>query len=234
MLNAIASWLESPNNEALLLAEYDDQCLKVVADSCVEAAAALKKAAQTVDEIEPLEESNITSESIEELANLASVFDASGDPGLKKQASVIDELLLTIAANPNILSEKRAAEDKKIDEIKKKYEQPRKTLSETNKISESEKAISKSNMTKDPGILMGGLSTRTCIDHPGSQLSRVGEHIWQCELDHKIYNYDIGFELNDGTKIPGGDVALQTSNTINEPSHAIFDTREGRLGQNTV
>ena len=43
LLTAIASWLESPNNEAMLLAEYDMDCLAVVGSSCVEAAHALRE-----------------------------------------------------------------------------------------------------------------------------------------------------------------------------------------------
>ena len=128
MLYAIASWLESPNNEALLLAEYDDNCMKVVSESCVLAAALIKNAAEEVDQIEPPPESKITPESIQEIAALAAVFDASGDPNLKKQASVLDELLLTIAAPPGELASKKAADDNRIDELRKKYQNPSKEL----------------------------------------------------------------------------------------------------------
>ena len=119
MLHAIASWLESPNNEALLLAEYDENCMKVVSESCVLAAALIKNAAEEVDHIEPPSESKITPESIQEIAALAAAFDASGDPGLKKQASVLDELLLSIAAPPGELTNKKAAEDKPAEPAKK-------------------------------------------------------------------------------------------------------------------
>ena len=231
MLNCIASWLESPDNEALLLAEYDDECLQVVAESCVEAAAALKVAANKVDEIEPPEESKITSESIEGLANIATAFDSSGDPELKKQASVIDELLLTIAAPPNALSEKRAAEEKKIDELKKRYQEPKKDLDELNKVSDSNKAIDDSNLTKQYKILEAPLSTRYCPDHPGTQMARIGPNEFQCEMDKKIYNFSTGFKLNTGEMVPGGDVSEQTKG-LNETSHAIFDSREERLATN--
>jgi hypothetical protein len=230
MLNAIASWLESPNNEALLLAEYDEDCLKVVAESCVEAAQALKKAAQTVDTIEPPAESVITPESLDGLAGIAAAFDASGDPDLQKQASVIDELLLTIAVPPSGVYDKKA-EQKKIDEIKKKYENPRKELEEANKIADSRKGIDKSQMTKEYRVMEAPLTTRYCPDHAGAQIARVGENMWQCEMDKKIYNYESGFELNNGSKVPGGDVANQTQSVV-VPTHAIFDTREGRLGTN--
>jgi hypothetical protein len=231
LLTSIASWLESPNNEALLLAEYDEQCLKVVAESCVVAASALKKAAQEVDCIEPPEDSTITPESIEGIAALAAALDASGDPELIKQASVLDELLLTIAAPPNALNDKKAAEEKKIDDIKKKYHSANEELDKTNKIADSIKAIDKSNMTKDYRVLEAPLSTRYCPDHSGVQISRIGEHHWQCELDKKTYNFETGFELNNGSRVPGGDVANQTQG-ISEETNAIFDTREGRLGTN--
>lgn len=231
MLNAIASWLESPNNEALLLSEYDDKCMQVVADSCVLAAAILKNAADEVDHIEPAPASNITSESIEDLAALAHAFDKSGDPSLKKQASVLDELLLTIAAQPNLLANKKAADDSRIEELKKKYQSPRQELFETNKLADVEKGISQSEMTKTYRILEAPLTTRYCPDHPGSQIARIGQNIWQCELDKKQYNYEAGFTLSNGNKVPGGDVSNQTQG-LSVPVHAIFDTREGRLGYN--
>jgi hypothetical protein len=231
MLHAIASWLESPNNEALLLAEYDDKCMKVVSESCVLAAALLKTAADEVDGIEPAPESVITSESIQEIAALASAFDASGDPGLKKQASVLDELLLSIAAPPGALATKKAAEDYRLEELRKKYQNPTKELADTHKLADVEKAIDKSQMTKAYNVLEAPLSSRYCPDHPGAQIARIGEHLWQCELDKKMYNYDTGFTLINGNKVPGGDVSNQTQG-LSVPTHAIFDSREGRMGYN--
>jgi len=231
LLNSIASWLESPNNEALLLAEYDEECLKVVAESCVAAATALKTAAIEVEAIEPLPKSVITPESIEEIAALASALDASGDPSLIKQASVLDELLLTVASPPNALQDKKAAQDKKIDELTKKYHSAQKELDETHKIADSIKDIEKSNMTKEYRILEAPLQTRSCPDHSGVQMARVGDDLWQCELDKKTYSYSNGYTLNDGTKVPGGDVANQTQG-LDYTTHSIFDTRSGRLQTN--
>ena len=231
MLHAIASWLESPNNEALLLAEYDENCMKVVSESCVLAAALIKNAAEEVDHIEPPSESNITPESIQEIAALAAAFDASGDPGLKKQASVLDELLLSIAAPPGELTNKKAAEDNRIEELRKKYQNPSKELSEVNKTADMEKVLEQSPMTKSYNILEAPLNTRYCPDHAGAQISRIGENIWQCELDKKIYDYQSGYTLSNGSKVPGGTVSNQTQ-IPGIPAHAIFDTREGRLNYN--
>jgi hypothetical protein len=231
MLQAIASWLESPDNEAILLAEYDDECLKIVSSSCVEAASALIKAANIVDSIEPLSESVITPESLDKLADIASAFDLSGDEELQKQASVIDELLLSIASPPGAFSERKNMDDKRLEDLKKKYNDPREALEASNKIADSNKAIDKSNMTKEYRIMESPLSARNCPDHAGGQLARVGENIWQCEMDKKIYNFATGFTLDNGNKVPGGDVSLQTREyEIND--NGLFDSRESRLNSN--
>lgn len=119
MLKAIASYLESPNNEALMLAEYDEDCSKIVAENCVLAAELLKNAAEQVDCLELPEESKLTEESLQGLANIATAFDSSGDEELKKQASVIDELLLTIAAPPNAYAARKDLEENRITELQK-------------------------------------------------------------------------------------------------------------------
>lgn len=230
LLNAMASWLESPNNEALLLAESDEKCMQVVAESCILAAELLKKAADEVDVLEPPTESVITPESIEETAALAAALDASDDPELRKMASVLDELLLTIAAPPP--SERKSGTNDRAEELRKKYQKPREMLYDYNKIGISEKAIEKSNFTKEYRILEAPLSSRYCPDHPGAQISRVGEHMWQCELDKKTYNFETGFELNSGNRVPGGDVSAQTQG-IDIPFHAIFDDRGQRLQSHT-
>lgn len=231
LLQSIAAWLESPNNEALLLAETDEECAAVVAESCVLAAQLLKTAADQVDVMEPPSESLITPESIQEIADLAAALDSSNNPILKKQASVLDELLLSVAAPPNAYAERKDLQEQRLVELKKKYQDVGKDLHETNKIADSEKAIEKSDMIKRMRIMEAPLSSRYCPDHPGVQIGRIGEHMWQCELDKKSYNFETGFELNNGTKVPGGDVAQQTQG-VNVPYHAIFDTREGRLGYN--
>ena len=230
MLKAIASWLESPNNEAILLSEYNDDCLKVVSESCILASSALKKAAQEVDLIEPKEDSNLTPEAIDELAEIAYAFDASGDENLRKQASVIDELLLTIAAPPNAYAERKDLQDNRAEELSKKYKENSKQINKFNN-AEVNDAINKSKLTSKVRIMEEPLSSRYCPDHAGVQIARVGEHVWQCELDKKIYNFETGFTLNDGTQVPGGDVALQTDSDTAE-YHTMFDTRDGRLNNN--
>lgn len=231
LLNAMAAWLASPNNEAMMLAEQDEKCMEIVAESCVLAAELLKTAADEIDILEPPADSLITPESVMETAALAAILDQSGDPALQKMASVLDELLMTVAAPPGAVAEKKAAENQRLEELHKKYQQPRETLRDYHKLGDAEKAIEKSNFTKDYRILEAPLSSRTCPDHPGAQMGRVGEHVFQCELDKKTYNYEIGYVLNSGEKVPGGDVAQQTMG-LEIPFHAIFDDRNSRLGYN--
>ena len=232
LLTAMASWLESPNNEVLLLSEYDEQSLKIVAEACVKAATELKIAAQTVEGIEPPVESVITSESIEELAGLAAVFDGSGDEALKKQASVIDELLLTIAAD-NKYAERKDLLDDRLEQIKKNYQEPKEILDQMNSKSQAIKAIDKSKMTDHVEINERPLQTRSCPDCPGVLMYRTSQGVWACEMTHKKYDFINGYTLDNGVKVPGGSVDLQTSNQISQPYSSIYDDRNGRLGQNS-
>lgn len=229
MLISIAQWLESPDNEAILLSEYDDDCLKVVTESCIEAAQLLKKAASKVESIEPPEASNINANSLDELAAIATAFDASNDPALKKQASVIDELLLTIAMPPEAAQNKKAAEEQRIKDLQAKYQNPSKELSSLNGVKESVQAIQDSGITKDYRLMEHALSTRYDPDHPGAMVSRVGDGLWQSEMTKKVYDYNEGFALMNGSKVPGGNVSEQ-SQVDQREYHTIFDDRSARLG----
>ena len=231
MLQAIASWLESPDNEAMMLAEYDDACLQVVATSCLTAAAELKKAAEQVNQLEPAAPSTLTPEALDDLANIAAAFDSSDNPDLKKQASVIDELLLTIAASPDALSSRQSLIDAEIDGAKKKFQEPKpKYNPDDKKIADAKEAIEESGMTKNYRVLEAPLSGRGCPDHAGTPIARVGENSWQCPLDGKIYNFELGFELENGDKVPGSSVANQ-SLLDDRPQFAAFETRQSRLNR---
>lgn len=228
MLTAIANWLQNPNNEAILLAEYDEDCLKIVAETCVQAAEVLKLGAEAVEVMEPAQESTITSETLDSLAEIAHAFDQSGDPDLKKSASAIDELLLTIAAPPKWAAQFKEGQENKLDILKKKYEDTRTAIHENVKVSDTLKAIENSPYSKEYRMMEHPLSSRGCPDHAGAQMARVGENMWQCDLDKKIYNYQEGYTDEKGNKIPGGDIANQTPMSYPDPQN-MFDTRDTRL-----
>ncbi len=54
------------------------------------------------------------------------------------------------------------------------------------------------------------MSTRSCPDHPGTQLLRVTDNVRQCPVDHRTYNYNEGFTTDDGTEHLGGSISEQT------------------------
>jgi superfamily I DNA and/or RNA helicase len=228
-LRELAAWLDDTNNNILVGSEDNELVLAGVAFALAGASDLVKSAADDISEQEP--ENELTAEKLEELAAVAAAFDESGDELLMKQASTIDEILLTIATPKGaVLKAKKAAEEK-IDQIKKKYKSIKEELDEINHVSEAVDALAKSETFKPYRVLEAPLSTRTCIDHPGAQLQRVGEHVWQCAMDHKIYNYETGFKTLDGRTVPGGDVAAQTlAPSDRDASHIQFDDRNSRLG----
>jgi len=230
LLYAIASWLENSDNEAILLAEHDDRCLNIVAESCVQAATILKLAAEATDELEPEEESNLTPENIESLAAIAQEFDNSGDEKLQKQASVIDELLLTISASKDAIRLKKAENERKIEDLKKKYQDNKKKQDDLNKTPEMEKQLDKSEYLKEYRPMQKSLQTRYCPDHPGVSLQRISDHKGQCALDKKVYDFEAGFTLIDGTKVPGTSVQEQTKMDVIDSS-LNSSTRENRLAK---
>jgi HAMP domain-containing protein len=225
----VASWLEDSENDLIVNAEVADGCLTTVAAALIKASSALKEGAEEVSKIEP---SGITLESLDEIAAVAQAFDESGDELLKKQASVLDEIMLTIAAPRSAFIDFRQAQDDRIEELKKKYKDTKSHQDELNKVSDSIKAIENSAVYKTYRPLEAALSTRYCPDHPGGLVVRVGEHTWQCVMDKKVYSYESGFKTMQGNIVPGGDVAQQTPDHAEE-GHAIFDTRDSRLGQDS-
>jgi hypothetical protein len=228
MLTAIASWLENPDNEAILLSEYDGASMEITTKACIEAAAVLRKGAHQVEAVEPQQDSSLTPESIEEIAEIANAFDQSEDNSLKRTASVLDEILLTIGSDPSALKKMKIAEEERIDALKKKYEEL-KNEPEAKKIADASKAIQSSSYNKEYRIMEHHLSTRHCPDHAGVPVRRVGDSSWQCSLDKKIYDYANGYTNLKGEKIPGGDVGNRGEADMSG-IHSAFDTREGRLG----
>ena len=222
----VASWLEDTDNDLLVNAESEPECLTVVASALVQAAEVLKASAVEVSKVET---TNLTPEALDEMAALAQAFDESDDELLKKQASVLDEILLTLAAPKNAVNEHKKAEDDRIEQLKKKYKNTKEPHDEHIKVSDTIKEIEKSPYYREYRPLEAPLSTRSCPDHPGALVARVGEHTWQCMLDKKIYDYETGFTTLNGNKVPGGAVENQIPMQWDQGS-LVFDTRESRLG----
>lgn len=227
----IANWLENSNNELLQQADKDEKCLDIVACAFINASTSLRKAAGEIEDIQPEEPvSQITPEALEEMAAVAEAFDASGDELLMKQASVLDEILLNFSAPKDWVFSYKKAEDDKLEELKKKYKEVREHQRETDKVAEAEKAIKAAPMAKQYRPLQHELQTRTCPDHAGAQMARIGENRFQCSLDHKIYDYKEGYTMLSGDKVPPGAVENQSQVIQNTGSGQIFDSRPERMG----
>ena len=230
-LMLVASWLESSENDLLVEADADESCLTAVASALTKAADALKEGAEEVSKNEP-EPTGITVEKLDEIAAVAQAFDESGDELLRKQASVLDEILLTFAATPGSVAAWKKAEDQHLEDLKKKYEAVKKKQVDIDKLGDSLKEIEKSPLMKQFRPNQAPLNSRYCPDHPGVMVVRVGDHKDQCVLDHKVYDYETGYTLNDGTKVPGGNVSEQSQfYGQRDVGHFMFeDTRANRLG----
>jgi len=219
-----------------IAAEVDGSILQTVASALVNAYTTLDKAANTLEELAEKSASNLDEEDIDFIAALAAEFDSDDDPVLKKQASVLDQVLLNFAQKGELEKAKKASEEE-VERLRKKYrqqasEQAYKVPSETHekdiKASESAKEIK--DQIKEYRPLEASLSTRYCPDHPGGQFARIADGIYQCEIDKKIYNFKEGYTTVNGNKVPGSDVSEQTRSLGDRALEQMnFATRESRL-----
>lgn len=179
----------------------------------------------------------LTPERIDEISELAIAFQNSGDELLMKQASVLDEILFTLGSDKLALLNHKKAESDEIEKLREKarearyhqaYIAPQEELDKQNKVEATGKAVA--DQVKVYRSLEAPLSTRSCPEHPGAQLARIGDNTYQCSMDKKVYNYEVGYETMKGNKVPGGSVEHQTIDFgTRDEGHVIFDTREGKL-----
>ena len=227
-LKIIASGLENEDNQALLLSQDNEEATEIVATALVRAAEILKEAADAI-EVRDLDTSLITADSLEEMAALAEAFDASEDELLQKQASVLDEIHMTIGAPKGGVNKYSEVENNRIAELKKLYLDKQDKSREHSMEAEAIEAIKKSPYTKEYRALEAPLQTRYCPDHPGTSIARIAEHQYQCGLDGKVFDFEVGFKTEKGNVVPGTSISNQSQNLYSE-QHNEFDTRESRLG----
>lgn len=230
----IAKQLEANDNHALIRAE-ENGTLEPVAEILVSTAATLRKLAETLILVEPTEENTITIERLKEMAAIASEFSSSGDSLLEKTAGVLDDLLVILADRSELLMVNKKAEDQRLEELKKKYQDTLERQKKNDAIKEAEKAVEKSPAMKEYRSQEAALSARYCPEHAGVSLAKLGDgQKWQCPLNGKILDFSEGFQLDSGNRVPGGDVNNQSQfgwgaeyNTFNSE-----DSRASRLGYN--
>ena len=230
---------ELHDNEVLIGAEEtgDENVFKVIVNTLVSIDETVKKAVEILEQMADVHSAQMDGGDIDEIAALATEFDKSGDEFLQKQASVLDQLLVNFAQISG--SQAKLAQEKEIEKIraeyraksrKECYQDPQEALKKNMGAEAAIKAIEKQVKVYRP--MEAPLSTRTCPDHPGAQISRIADCVYQCSLDHKIYNYKEGFKTMNGNEIPGTDVAQQTR-SFEERSleNTSFCNREEKLSQ---
>ena len=220
LLKSTAGWLESPENEVFSLLEYDNDSLDIAVKASVIAAAVLKKAALDMQIASGIEDTNKYEKNIvdqmAELKALADELDESGDEKLMKKASLLDEILVTMASG---VEEKEALEKKfetKIAEIKS-----RKHNALDRKVATEDKKESK----KELRPLEAPLSTRYCPDHPGAGLTKVRDDVYCCSLCSKQFDYRNGYTTAKGNKVPGTSADRQTADLANVNIHTMFQDK---------
>jgi hypothetical protein len=225
-LLTFARAMEDIENGFLIDAECDEKQMEIVANVLVAAANIIKKGAEEIAAIEP---NDFTAEKLEEMAAVAQAFDESGDEMLMRQASVLDDILLTLAAPKGGIYDFKLQEENRLKDLKKRYQDVKKEQDELNKISDTKKDIEKSPYVKEYRPLEHALSTRYCPNHSGVSLVRISDNVFQCALDKEIIDFATGYTTLKGDKVPGGSVEEQTKDR-GAPGHTVFTSRNEIMG----
>ena len=244
-LKELGSMLSDPDGDIMRSAEgsLDNEDLGQFAHALLGAASGIGAALELVSnkgkEVIDTDGESISEESIDELGALAQALDDTDDEILKKQASAIDELLMTIGANPKVKGAFKKAEDEEIQRLRAKYRDDagereykdvKAQLDKENNAAEAIKAVEQRIKRYRP--LEAPLSTRYSPDMPGVSLARIADSVYQCPVTKKIYDYRSGYTTVKGNKIPGSEVSNQTQHMGElAQEHMNFSTREDTLNK---
>lgn len=172
---------------------------------------------------------------LDAIAALATAFDISDDPELQKEAEILDDFLLSLASPKSALAAINMVYDKELSELRVKKRNDA-TDSAFDHKEFFDNVYNKKNITnaikEQVNIrrpLEEPLSTRHSPDHPGVQLLRVTDSIYQDPLTGKTYDYSAGYTTDKGNKVPGTSVDRQNADIHSEQARSVFTTREELL-----
>lgn len=237
-LRVLARKLEKSSDDILISAsQKDPETFEKVATAIAAASTLLEGVADDMDNNASF---SFTENQLDEIAALASAFDESDDPLLKKQASVLDELLLSIASPKNAIAQVRKVTEDEINRLREErrrsrreeaYEKPREAHADMNNAKEQAKAVEQDVKRYMP--LEAPLQTRYPPDRPGGQMTRITDHVYQDIATGKIYDFKNGYTTEKGNKIPGGSVENQTRQLgdYRNQGASLFETRESLMGR---
>lgn len=238
-LRRLAAKLQEEADPILAEAEDSEPTFELVLQAVASSTVSLEEAADLLDKAGV---SNLMSVSdIEGLRDWATELDGSGDPALQKKASVLDELLLTLAAPKNAVAQIKANTEDELRRLRDKYRNqrreelysgPREELRDQRHAAQSEKAVQQQVTKRRP--MQEPLQTRYSPDMPGVPMIRISDGVYQCSATGKIYNFQAGYTTAKGTQIPGTSVQRQTE--LNDPmrGHTMFTTRENIMARFTA
>ena len=233
-LKELAGKLQKDADNILAKAEHSPALFNLVTDVIAGAIYRLEKAAEDIADKEPV----VVPETLEAIAFMADALDDTDDDVLRKRASLLDELLLTIATPKNAVAQARQQSEDELNKLRDKYRaQTREDVyggRDKERNGPMKEAIREAvkEQVKEFRPLEAPLQTRYCPDHPGVGVIRIADRVYQCALDKKIYNWESGFTTMKGNKIPGGGVEYQVQDMESRnPGHNLFDTRQTMMSR---
>ena len=236
-LRVLARKLEKNSDDLLVKASVKGpEIFEKVATAIAAASTLLENVADDMDQNAEL---NITPEQLDEMAAIASAFDESGDPLLQKQASVLDEILLSIAAPKNAALQARKVTEDEINRLREErrrargeeaYIKPKEELHDMWNTAAQAKAVEQQVKRYVP--LEAPLQTRYPPDRPGGQMTRITDHVYQDIVTGIIYDFKVGYTTQKGNKVPGGSVENQTRQLgdFRNQGSSLFETRQSLMG----
>jgi len=240
LLKDLSQNMSDPNNEVLIAAEWNDELLDLVADALVACSEILNSTIKKALDVESVMIVDVPDQDLisvlQTAASAITDLDGSNDEQKIKLASVFDELLLTVCSNKSEIENIKKAQADELEKLRMKYRvetgeklYPTAQISPDSKqIGETVEAIKKAIKPYRP--MEHALSTRYSPDMPGVSMIRIGDNIYQCPVTKKIYDFKEGYTLDNGDKVPGSDVSLQTDIfNSNTPNQQAFSTREDAL-----
>ncbi len=234
-LRELAQQLQKNADAVLEEAEKSQPLFELVTEAVANAVFHLEKIADAIEDREPV----VTSELLETITYLANALDETGDEILQKKASLLDELLVTISAPKNSVAQAHQQSEDELNRLRDKYREQnreeiyktrtRSALDEMNQKEKTQKLVR--DQVKEFRVLQAPLQTRYCPDHPGVGMIRVADRVFQCALDHKVYNYQTGYSTMKGNRVPGGGVENQIPDWNQYDGATVFDTRESLMSR---
>ncbi len=237
-LRVLARKLEKNSDDLLINASHKGpETFEKVATAVAAASTLLESVA---DDMEAKAEFRMTEQQFDEMVETIKAFNESGDDLLKKQASVMEELLLSIAAPKNAAQQVRKVTEDEVNRLREErrrargeeaYIKPRQEHHDMWNSAAQAKAVEQQVKRYVP--LEAPLQTRYPPDRPGGQMTRITDHVYQDIVTGIIYDYKAGYTTQKGNKIPGGSVENQTRQLgdYRHQSSALFETRDSLMGR---